>query len=530
MRCETTSTRGTARRHERTAITWARTTRRPRPSDAARSGSCSDRSTAPRSHSVRRAVVGEHCFRGFAVQGTAPADDDHRCTVRRAEWRTGLEGSSSRSRRTASCTTWCASSSGTMIDVALGRRPAADVETLLARERQLRRVSARAAARALPRPGLLPGRSLSLRGMKIYLATASTDDVAWGAAHGMLDGVITSPGLLADDADAEMRDAPRRAVPPRARSRSSRRSTPSTRRTPIATARSSAKISDQIVVQLPLRRGDARRDAPSAGRRRPRRRRRRCSTPRRRCSRRGPARRASSSPLDRLDAAGHDGVTTSRGRARRIRRVATRNATSSRSTQRRPRSSALCARRCRCRRRRRGRCAAPCSFIRSPTVASTSSSATSRVFAAHGLSVIRRAAPRCSRRRCSLACSDARQSSAAQVTRTADEARASVPASRRTAITEAVARVAPAVVTVQTEVVQRVAGRSVRGVVRRPVRHADAGGTRHGIHHSRRRRDRHQRARRRRRDAHLRHAARRHDLSRARRSAPTRRTTSPCSR
>jgi len=55
------------------------------------------------------------------------------------------------------------------------------------------------------------------------------------------------------------------------------------------------------------------------------------------------------------------------------------------------------------------------------------------------------------------ACSDARQTSAAQVTRTADEARTSVPASRRTAITEAVARVAPAVVTVQTEVVQRVA-------------------------------------------------------------------------
>ena len=55
------------------------------------------------------------------------------------------------------------------------------------------------------------------------------------------------------------------------------------------------------------------------------------------------------------------------------------------------------------------------------------------------------------------ACSDARQTSAAQVTRTADEARAAVPASRRTAITEAVSRVAPAVVTVQTEVVQRVA-------------------------------------------------------------------------
>ena len=41
--------------------------------------------------------------------------------------------------------------------------------------------------------------------MKIYLATASTDDVAWGAAHGLLDGVFTSTGLLADDAVAEMR-------------------------------------------------------------------------------------------------------------------------------------------------------------------------------------------------------------------------------------------------------------------------------------------------------------------------------------
>jgi len=41
--------------------------------------------------------------------------------------------------------------------------------------------------------------------MKIYLATASTDDVAWGAAHGMLDGVLTTPGLLADDADSDMR-------------------------------------------------------------------------------------------------------------------------------------------------------------------------------------------------------------------------------------------------------------------------------------------------------------------------------------
>ena len=56
-----------------------------------------------------------------------------------------------------------------------------------------------------------------------------------------------------------------------------------------------------------------------------------------------------------------------------------------------------------------------------------------------------------------LACSQTRETSAAQVTKTVDEAQASIPASRRTAITAAVARVAPAVVTVQTEAVQRVA-------------------------------------------------------------------------
>jgi serine protease Do len=56
------------------------------------------------------------------------------------------------------------------------------------------------------------------------------------------------------------------------------------------------------------------------------------------------------------------------------------------------------------------------------------------------------------------ACTSAPEESAAQVARTADSARtARVPASRRTAITDAVAKVAPAVVTVQTEVVQRVA-------------------------------------------------------------------------
>src|SRR5579884_1548762 len=32
-------------------------------------------------------LTGEHCFRGFAVQGTAPPQDDHRCRVTEARWR-----------------------------------------------------------------------------------------------------------------------------------------------------------------------------------------------------------------------------------------------------------------------------------------------------------------------------------------------------------------------------------------------------------------------------------------------------------
>jgi tRNA pseudouridine38-40 synthase len=32
-------------------------------------------------------IVGDHCFVAFAVRGTAPATDDHRCHVHSAEWR-----------------------------------------------------------------------------------------------------------------------------------------------------------------------------------------------------------------------------------------------------------------------------------------------------------------------------------------------------------------------------------------------------------------------------------------------------------
>jgi transaldolase len=87
--------------------------------------------------------------------------------------------------------------------------------------------------------------------MKIYLATASIDDVAWGAAHGMVDGVFTTPGLLAEDVDAEMRahlaDLCRLVHGPIFASVHAVDATDAYR-----DGKELAKISDQIVVQLPL--------------------------------------------------------------------------------------------------------------------------------------------------------------------------------------------------------------------------------------------------------------------------------------
>ena len=77
------------------------------------------------------ALVGDHCFRGFAVRGTAPDDDDHRCTVRRAEWRSrsgGLVFEIEANRFLHHMVRFLV---GTMIDAALGRRPASDVGALL---------------------------------------------------------------------------------------------------------------------------------------------------------------------------------------------------------------------------------------------------------------------------------------------------------------------------------------------------------------------------------------------------------------
>jgi tRNA pseudouridine38-40 synthase len=84
-------------------------------------------------HAAAALVVGEHCFRGFAVRGTAPADDDHRCVIRDAVWRerastSGLVFEIEANRFLHHMVRFLV---GTMMDVAVGRRPACELSALL---------------------------------------------------------------------------------------------------------------------------------------------------------------------------------------------------------------------------------------------------------------------------------------------------------------------------------------------------------------------------------------------------------------
>jgi len=78
-------------------------------------------------------VEGEHCFQAFAVLGTAPPGDDHRCNVTRARWA---------DRRDAGGVVFEIEANrflhhmvrflvGTMLDIASRRRPATDMAELL---------------------------------------------------------------------------------------------------------------------------------------------------------------------------------------------------------------------------------------------------------------------------------------------------------------------------------------------------------------------------------------------------------------
>jgi tRNA pseudouridine38-40 synthase len=82
------------------------------------------------------ALVGDHCFRAFAVQGTAPADDHHRCIVADARWRDrcedGVRGLVFEVEANRFLHHMVRFLVGTMLDVAAGRRPGTDVPRLLA--------------------------------------------------------------------------------------------------------------------------------------------------------------------------------------------------------------------------------------------------------------------------------------------------------------------------------------------------------------------------------------------------------------
>ncbi|CAN5897985.1 tRNA pseudouridine(38-40) synthase TruA [soil metagenome] len=77
-------------------------------------------------------ITGEHAFRAFAVRGTAPADDEHRCRIIEARWRDrhgGLVFEIEANRFLHHMVRFLV---GTMTDAALGRRPVADINVLMA--------------------------------------------------------------------------------------------------------------------------------------------------------------------------------------------------------------------------------------------------------------------------------------------------------------------------------------------------------------------------------------------------------------
>ncbi|HKO16075.1 MAG TPA: tRNA pseudouridine(38-40) synthase TruA [Gemmatimonadaceae bacterium] len=76
-------------------------------------------------------IPGDHCFRGFAVQGTAPATDEHRCIVSHAAWRErpgGLVFEIEANRFLHHMVRFLV---GTMLDVGSGRRPVGAFAQLL---------------------------------------------------------------------------------------------------------------------------------------------------------------------------------------------------------------------------------------------------------------------------------------------------------------------------------------------------------------------------------------------------------------
>lgn len=76
-------------------------------------------------------IFGEHCFRAFAVLGTAPEHDQHRCTVLSAGWRDREGGLAFEIEANRFLHHMVRFLVGTMLDIGMGRRPIDDMATLL---------------------------------------------------------------------------------------------------------------------------------------------------------------------------------------------------------------------------------------------------------------------------------------------------------------------------------------------------------------------------------------------------------------
>ena len=76
-------------------------------------------------------LIGDHSFRAFAVKGTAPETDDHRCIVSQAAWSDrdgGLAFTITANRFLHHMVRFLV---GTMLDIASGRRDSSTMERLL---------------------------------------------------------------------------------------------------------------------------------------------------------------------------------------------------------------------------------------------------------------------------------------------------------------------------------------------------------------------------------------------------------------
>lgn len=78
-----------------------------------------------------QAVVGDHCFVAFAVRGTAPPSDHHRCTVLHAAWRDRAGGVSLEIEANRFLHHMVRFLVGTMFEIASGRRETSSMPELL---------------------------------------------------------------------------------------------------------------------------------------------------------------------------------------------------------------------------------------------------------------------------------------------------------------------------------------------------------------------------------------------------------------